>query len=56
MRFPLQGPFCKLYQYAFKKISGVELPENGADINYIIHLDPLMAQQGGPYAYLVRIE
>ena len=54
MRFPLQGPFGKLYQYAFKKIAGVELPENGADINDIIHLNPLMAQQGDPYAYFLR--
>ncbi len=49
-----KSPFGKLYQYAFKKIAGVELPENGADINDIIHLDPLMTQQGGPYAYFLR--
>ncbi len=49
-----KSPFGKLYQYAFKKIAGVELPENGADINDIIHLDPLKAQQGGPYAYFLR--
>ena len=49
-----KGPFGKLYQYALKKISGIELPENGADINEIIHLDPLKAQQGGPYAYFLR--
>jgi len=30
------------------------LPENGADINDIINLDPLMTQQGGPYAYFLR--
>ncbi len=54
MQFPLQGPFGKLYQYALKKIAGVELPEKGADINDIIHLDPLKAQQGGPYAYFLR--
>lgn len=49
-----QGAFGKLYQYALKKISGIELPENGADINEIIHLDPLKAQEGGPYAYFLR--
>ncbi|MEA3428003.1 MAG: DnaJ domain-containing protein [Thermodesulfobacteriota bacterium] len=54
MQFPLQGYFGKLYQYALKKISGIELPENGADINDIIHLDPINAQQGGPYAYFLR--
>jgi len=54
MQFPLQGSFGKLYQYVSKKIGGVELPENGADINDIIHLDPLKAQQGGPYAYFLR--
>jgi len=54
IQFPLQGPFGKLYQYVLKKISGIELPENGADINDIIHLDPLKAEQGRPYAYFLR--
>lgn len=53
MQFPLQGAFGKLYQYALKKITGIELPENGADINEIIHLDPIKAQEGGPYAYFL---
>lgn len=54
MQLPLQGPFGKLYQYVLKKIGGIELPENGTDINDIIHLDPLKANQGGPYAYFLR--
>ncbi len=54
IQLPLQGPFGKLYRYVLKKIGGIELPENGTDINDIIHLDPLKAKQGGPYAYFLR--
>ncbi|MBW2568965.1 MAG: DnaJ domain-containing protein [Deltaproteobacteria bacterium] len=53
-QFPLQEPFGKLYTYVLKKISGIELPEDGADIKDIIHLDPLKAKQGGPYAYSLK--
>jgi curved DNA-binding protein CbpA len=53
---PLTGKLGKLSRYVIEKISGVEFPENGADINDIIRLTPLQAQEGGPYAYLLKKE
>jgi DnaJ-class molecular chaperone len=52
--FQLQGNLGKVYRYLFKKISGFELPENGADINDTIFLSPRQAQEGGPYAYYLK--
>jgi DnaJ-class molecular chaperone len=54
MQLPPKGGLSKLSKYLFKKLGGVELPEKGADINDVIYLDPDVAQQGGPYAYLLR--
>lgn len=54
IQFPLWGNLGKLSKYVLKKISGVELPEEGADINDVIHLTDLQAQEGGPYAYFLR--
>jgi len=51
---PLTGKLGKLSRYVIEKISGVEFPENGADINDIIRLTPLQAQEGGPYAYFLK--
>jgi DnaJ-class molecular chaperone len=53
-RFPLPGKVGKLSRYVLKKISGVELPGNGADINDIIRLSSIQAQKGGPYAYFLK--
>ncbi len=53
-QFPFQGYIGKLSRFVFKKISGIEFQENGADINDVIHLHPLQAQKGGPYAYFLR--
>jgi DnaJ-class molecular chaperone len=50
----LQGNMGKIYRYIFKKISGLELPQNGADINDVIYLSPQQAREGGPYAYYLR--
>jgi DnaJ-class molecular chaperone len=44
----------KIYKYLFKKFSGFELPENGADINGVIYLSPQQASEGGPYAYYLK--
>jgi DnaJ-class molecular chaperone len=53
-RFPFKGNVGKIYNYLFKKISGFELPENGADINDVIYLSPQQARDGGPYAYYLK--
>jgi DnaJ-class molecular chaperone len=46
-----QGNMGKIYRYIIRKISGLELPQNGSDINDIIYLSPQQAREGGPYAY-----
>ncbi len=53
-QFPFTGNLGKIYKYLFKKLSGFELPENGADINEVIYLSPQQAQEGGPYAYYLK--
>jgi DnaJ-class molecular chaperone len=53
-QFAFQGNLGKIYKYLFKKISGFELPENGADINAVIYLSSQQAREGGPYAYYLK--
>ncbi len=48
---PLLGNLGRLPGYILKKISGIQLPEKGADINDVIYLNPRQAKEGGPYAY-----
>jgi len=50
-QFPLTGKLGKLSRYVLEKVSGVELPGNGANIDDVIRLSPMQAQKGGPYAY-----
>jgi DnaJ-class molecular chaperone len=51
---PLQGGFGKLMRFLLKQFSGIEFPEDGADIHDTIWLNPELARQGGPYAYHLR--
>ena len=37
-----------------QKASGVQFPEDGADIDEHLYLAPQQAMQGGPYAYYLR--
>jgi DnaJ-class molecular chaperone len=53
-QFAFQGNLGKIYKYLFKKFSGFELPENGADINEVIYLSSQQAREGGPYAYYLK--
>jgi DnaJ-class molecular chaperone len=53
-QFPFTGKSGKLYKYLFKKISGFDIPENGADIHEVINLSPQQAREGGPYAYYLK--
>ncbi|MGD2029313.1 MAG: DnaJ C-terminal domain-containing protein, partial [Desulfobacterales bacterium] len=50
-QIPLTGRLGKLSRYVLEKVSGVELPGNGAHIDDVIRLNPQQAQTGGPYAY-----
>jgi DnaJ-class molecular chaperone len=51
---PLQGAVGKITRFLLKQFSGIEFPENGADIHDTIWLDAELARQGGPYAYYLR--
>ncbi len=48
------GSLEKLSRYVLEKISGNELPQNGADIQENIYLSPVQAFEGGPYAYYYK--
>ncbi|MEJ2730526.1 MAG: DnaJ domain-containing protein [Deltaproteobacteria bacterium] len=50
----LQGSIGKLIRFFLKQFSGIELPEDGADLNDTIRLNPDFARRGGPYAYHLR--
>jgi DnaJ-class molecular chaperone len=53
-QFPLSGNLAKLVRFLLKKIGGVQLPEDGADIHENLYLSAQQALQGGPYAYYLR--
>jgi DnaJ-class molecular chaperone len=44
----------KLSRYLIEKLTGVELPQNGADATETIALTPQEAREGGPYPYYYR--
>ncbi len=52
--FPLSGNLGKISRFLLQKISGVQFPEEGADIDEHLYLAPQQALQGGPYAYYLR--
>jgi DnaJ-class molecular chaperone len=52
MESPLNKTMGKFSRYVFKKISGVDFPEDGSDISDVIQLTSEQAREGGPYAYL----
>lgn len=45
------GYLEKLSRLFIEKVSGVEIPESGADSTDVIVLSPELAREGGPYAY-----
>ncbi|MGD8256092.1 MAG: DnaJ domain-containing protein [Desulfobacterales bacterium] len=52
--FPLPGNLGRISRFLIEKISGVRLPEDGADILEHLYLEPDLALQGGPFAYFFR--
>ena len=54
IQIPGLGKLGKFPRYLLKKITGVELPEDGRDINDNITLSPEQARQGGSYSYYLR--
>ena len=54
VQFPLGGNLGKLMRFVLQKVSGVQFPEEGADIDEHLYLPPQKALQGGPYAYYLR--
>jgi DnaJ-class molecular chaperone len=53
-RHPLSGNLGKLIRFVLQKAGGIQLPEDGADIDEHLYLAPQQALQGGPYAYYLR--
>ncbi len=41
-------------RYLLEKVSGVRIPQRGADVQDVIHISMQHARQGGAYAYFVR--
>ena len=54
VRFPVDGNLGKVLRYVVQKVSGLQLPEDGADIDERLYLTPQQALQGGPFAYYLR--
>lgn len=54
LHFPSGGLLSKMTRYAFKKISGIELPEDGSDLEDTISLSPERAERGGSFEYHLR--
>jgi DnaJ-class molecular chaperone len=52
--FPFSGNKGKFARFLIHKISGIQLPEDGADIDDHLYLTPAQALRGGPYAYFLR--
>jgi len=52
--FPIGGNPGKVIRFLLGKISGVQFPEDGADVDEHLYLTPEQALQGGPYAYYLR--
>ena len=53
-RFPVDGNLGKVLRFVLQKVSGVQFPEDGADVDDHLYLAPEKAMQGGPYAYYLR--
>lgn len=54
LNMPSGGPLGKMTRYLFKKVTGVDLPVNGSDVEDIITLNPEAAVRGGSYEYVLR--
>ena len=54
VQFPLGGNLAKMIRFMLQKVSGVQFPVDGADIDEHLYLAPQQALQGGPYAYYLR--
>jgi DnaJ-class molecular chaperone len=52
--FPLSGNMGKITRFLLQKISGVQFPEDGADVDELLYLAPEQALQGGHLAYYLR--
>jgi DnaJ-class molecular chaperone len=54
INFPVEGNLGKIFRFVLQKVTGVQFPEDGADIEDHLYLAPQQALQGGPYAYYLR--
>ena len=54
VKSPFSGNMGKIARFLLHKFSGIQLPEDGANVNEHLYLAPEQALQGGPYAYYLR--
>ena len=52
--FPIGGNIGKATRFLLEKISGIQLSQDGANVDEHLYLTPEQALQGGPYAYYLR--
>ncbi|MFC1829061.1 DnaJ domain-containing protein [Thermodesulfobacteriota bacterium] len=53
-QLPGLGNLGRLSRLVLNKITGIDLPKDGADVTEVIRLTPEQALEGGPYAYFYR--
>ena len=41
-------------RFLLEKVTGIQIPQRGADIHDVIQISGELARQGGPYAYFLR--
>ena len=54
LNMPPGGPLGKMTRYLLKKVTGIDLPANGSDVEDVITLNPEAALRGGSYEYVMR--
>jgi curved DNA-binding protein len=50
----LPGVFGRIVRYALKKLTGIKIPERGADLRDVIYLTPEQVKSGGKVSYFYR--
>lgn len=51
---PRMDGLGRFSRYLLEKVSGIKIPQRGADIHDVIQISEELARQGGPYAYFLR--
>lgn len=51
---PRMDSLGRFSRFILEKVSGIQIPQRGADIHDVIQIDTDLAREGGPYAYFLR--